>query len=108
MRRLSRACCGTTDPSVSHWAGARVSILRSAVLPTTNSTDSGEERKMSTTALISESASELEHLIAELSGSGLQVGSIENLDFALRARAPEMPPNCHQQPTIATSSNLRT
>ena len=21
-------------------------------------------------------------------------------------RAPEMPPNCHQQPTIATSSNL--
>jgi transposase len=36
------------------------------------------------------------------------VGSIENLDFALRARAPEMPPNCHQQPTIATSSNLRT
>ena len=35
-------------------------------------------------------------------------GSIENLDFALRARAPEMPPNCHQQPTIATSSNLRT
>jgi hypothetical protein len=34
--------------------------------------------------------------------------STENLAYALRARAPEMPPNCHQQPTIATSSNLRT
>jgi len=41
MRRLRRTCCGTTDPPVSHWPGARVSILRSAVLPTTNSTDAG-------------------------------------------------------------------
>jgi hypothetical protein len=32
----------------------------------------------------------------------------ENLAYALRTRAPEMPPNCHQQPTTATSSNLRT
>jgi hypothetical protein len=32
----------------------------------------------------------------------------ESLAYALRARAPEMPPNCHQQPTIAASSNLRT
>ena len=35
-------------------------------------------------------------------------GSTENLAYALRARAPEMPPNSHQQPTIATSCNLRT
>ena len=32
----------------------------------------------------------------------------KNLAYALRARAPEMPPNSHQQPMIATSSNLRT
>jgi len=32
----------------------------------------------------------------------------ENLVDALPARAPEMPPNCHQQPTIATGSHLRT
>ena len=32
----------------------------------------------------------------------------ENLAYALRARAPEMPPNRHQQPTLATGSNLRT
>jgi hypothetical protein len=42
------------------------------VLPTTNGTDSGEEGEMSTTADISEPSSELERLIAELSGSGLQ------------------------------------
>jgi hypothetical protein len=34
--------------------------------------------------------------------------SAENLAHALLARDPEMPPNPHQQPTIATSSNLRT
>ena len=49
-----------------------VSILRSAVLSTTNGTDPGEECEMSTTAEISEPASELERLIADLSGSGLQ------------------------------------
>ena len=32
----------------------------------------------------------------------------ESLAYALRARAPEMPPNSHQQPTLATGSNLRT
>jgi len=32
----------------------------------------------------------------------------ENLAYALLARAPEMPPNYHQQPTIATGSHLRT
>jgi hypothetical protein len=32
----------------------------------------------------------------------------KNLAYALRARAPEMPPNSHQQPAVATSSNLRT
>ena len=32
----------------------------------------------------------------------------ENLAYALRARAPEMSPNRHQQPTIITSSNART
>jgi hypothetical protein len=30
----------------------------------------------------------------------------ENLAYALLARIPEMSPNRHQQPTIATSSNL--
>jgi len=32
----------------------------------------------------------------------------ENLAYALPARAPEMPPNRHQQPTMAISGNLRT
>ena len=32
----------------------------------------------------------------------------ENLAYALRARAPEMPPDNHQQPTMATGSHLRT
>jgi len=50
----------------------RVSILRGAVFPTTNSTDTGGEgRGMSKIAGISgESANELEHLIADLSESG--------------------------------------
>jgi hypothetical protein len=43
------------------------------VLRSTNGTDSGEEHAMSTTAEISEPASELERLIADLSGSGLLV-----------------------------------
>ncbi len=34
--------------------------------------------------------------------------SIERLAYALRARARDVPPNRHQQPMIATSSNLRT
>jgi hypothetical protein len=33
--------------------------------------------------------------------------STENLAYALLTRVPEMSPNCRQQPTIATSSNLR-
>ena len=41
-----------------------------AVLPTTNGTGAGEEQKMSKTAKISEPASELEHLLADLSGLG--------------------------------------
>jgi hypothetical protein len=32
----------------------------------------------------------------------------KNLAYASLARAPEMPPNHHQQPTIVASSNLRT
>ena len=28
--------------------------------------------------------------------------------YASRARVPEMPSNCHQQPAIATHSHLRT
>ena len=32
----------------------------------------------------------------------------DNLAYALRRRAPEMPPNGHQQPTIGTSTHLRT
>jgi hypothetical protein len=51
----------------------RVSILRGAVLPTTDGTGAGEEHKMSKAADISEPASELEHLIADLSESGLLV-----------------------------------
>ena len=37
--------------------------------------------------------------------------SLEGLGVLLRAfteRAPQMPPNSHKQPTIATSSNLQT
>jgi putative heme iron utilization protein len=41
------------------------------VLPATKGTDEGEEREMSTTAEISQPASELERLIADLPGSGL-------------------------------------
>jgi hypothetical protein len=48
----------------------RVSIQRIAVLPTTDGTDAGEEHKMSNVAEISEPASELERLIADLSASG--------------------------------------
>jgi putative heme iron utilization protein len=43
------------------------------VFPTTDGTDAGEEHKMSTIADISEPASELERLIADLSESGLLV-----------------------------------
>jgi hypothetical protein len=32
--------------------------------------------------------------------------STETLVCAVLARVPEVSPNCHQQPTIATSSNL--
>jgi len=32
----------------------------------------------------------------------------KNLAYALAARAPEMPPNYRQQPTIATGRHLRT
>ena len=53
--------------------GRRVSILRGAVFPATNGTDTGEEYEMSTIADISEPASELERLIADLSESGLLV-----------------------------------
>jgi hypothetical protein len=51
-------------------ADGRVSILRSAVLPTTNSTGAGEGHKMSKAADISEPASEVQHLMADLSGLG--------------------------------------
>jgi hypothetical protein len=50
--------------------GRRVSILHGAVLPTTNGTGAGEEREMSRVADISEPASDLERLIADLSESG--------------------------------------
>ena len=32
----------------------------------------------------------------------------ENVAYALRTRVPDMSPNCHQLPTIATISYLRT
>jgi hypothetical protein len=41
------------------------------VFPTTDGTDSDEEREMGKVAGVSEPASELERLIAELSGLGL-------------------------------------
>jgi hypothetical protein len=41
------------------------------VLPTADGTDAGEEHEMSTAAEISEPASELERLIADLPGAGL-------------------------------------
>jgi len=44
--------------------------LRGAVLPATDGTDAGEEHKMSKAADVSEPASELERLIADLSQSG--------------------------------------
>jgi putative heme iron utilization protein len=50
-----------------------VSILRGVVLPTTDGTEAGEEDEMSNVAEISEPASELERLIADLSESGLLV-----------------------------------
>jgi hypothetical protein len=56
-------------PSSFSRLGRRVSILCGAVLPTGNGTDLGEH-KMSKAAKISEPASELEHLIADLSASG--------------------------------------
>src|SRR5262249_35895437 len=60
----------------ANWTGGppdgRVSILRSAVLPTTDA-PAGEGHQMSQAADISEPASELERLIAALSGSGLLV-----------------------------------
>jgi len=59
------------------WLGhlsCRVSILGDVVFPSIDDTVSGEwERQMNTTADISEAASELERLIADLSGSGLLV-----------------------------------
>jgi hypothetical protein len=48
-------------------------ILCGAVFPTTDGTDSGEEREMGKIAGASEPASELERLIAELSESGLLI-----------------------------------
>jgi hypothetical protein len=44
--------------------------LRGAVLPTTNGTGAGEGHKMGKAAEISEPASEVEHLIADLLASG--------------------------------------
>ena len=43
-----------------------------------------------------------------LAGVDPRAGLSESPAYALRARAHEMPPNSHQQPAIATSSNLRT
>jgi len=57
-----------------HLAGCRVSILGGVMFPPIDDTVSGEEeREMSTIADISEPASELERLIADLSESGLLV-----------------------------------
>jgi hypothetical protein len=63
---------GETSRGQATEPGGRVSILRGAVLPTT-STNAGEEHEMSKVADIGEPASQLERLIADLSGSGLLV-----------------------------------
>ena len=61
-------------PSWSYGAGCRVSILGGVVFPPIDDTVLGEEeREMSAIADISEPASELERLIANLSESGLLV-----------------------------------
>ena len=57
-------------------------MLGGAVLPTTNGTGAGEEQKMTKTAKISEPASELEHLMADLSGLG-QLVFVFGDDFAV-------------------------
>jgi hypothetical protein len=65
---------GRSLPSWSSGTGCRVSILGGVVFPPIDDTVSGEEeREMSTIADISEPASELERLIADLSESGLLV-----------------------------------
>ena len=57
-----------------HLAGCRVSVLGGVVFPPIDGTVSDEEeRKMSPIAYISEPASELERLIADLSETGLVV-----------------------------------
>ena len=62
--------------------GLRVLILRGAVLPTSNGTEAGKEHAMSTTAKISEPASELEHLMADPSEMG-QLVFVFGDDFAV-------------------------
>jgi putative heme iron utilization protein len=61
------------QPKRNRHADGRVSILRGAVFPAIDGTDSDQEREMGKIAAVSEPASELERLIAELSGSGLLV-----------------------------------
>jgi hypothetical protein len=63
------------------WLGRRVSLLRGAVLTTSNGTDLGEH-KMSKATDRSEPASELEHLMADLPGLG-QLVFVFGDDFAV-------------------------
>ena len=65
------AMCGTPSKLVI-WRASGIDPVRRRV-PTIDGTDSGEEREMSKIADVSEPASELERLIAELSESGLLV-----------------------------------
>lgn len=62
-----------TTFQAGHLAGRRVSILRGAVLPSTDDANAGEEHEMGKITDISEPASELERLIADLSESSLLV-----------------------------------
>jgi hypothetical protein len=57
-------------------------MLPGAVLPTSNGTNLGEKRKMSKAADVSEPASEVEHLMADLSGLG-QLVFVFGDDFAV-------------------------
>jgi hypothetical protein len=60
----------------------RVSILRGAVLPSADGTNSGEEHEMDKITDLGEPASELERLIADLSGS-LEAGGCRSGSLAL-------------------------
>jgi len=71
------------------------------VLFTPRPADGGGPGRVDAEAL----ASELERAVAD--GLGVRARA-ENSANASRQRAPEVPPNCHQQPATAATGNQRT